>query len=140
LLLKTHLNIDHPIIVFDGICNLCNNAVNFIIRRDLKNIFFYSTSQSEFSRNYLINNNHENISESTVMLINEGKLLTHSDAILQILEILEFNPIMLRLLKIFPSRLLDLFYKIISSNRYRIFGRRKHCIVPDSIISQRFIV
>ena len=69
----------HPILLFDGVCNLCNGFVQFIIKRDPKGIFRFTALQSEAGQQLLTSHQQEKSDLSTVILIDKGQVYTHSD-------------------------------------------------------------
>ncbi|MEE8329511.1 MAG: DCC1-like thiol-disulfide oxidoreductase family protein [Thermodesulfovibrionia bacterium] len=131
---------DHRhIILFDGICNFCNSAVNFIIKRDPKGIFVFAPLQSGLARDILHEHNLNYIGNDTFILIKNNNCFSRSNAVLEIVKDLNGNWYLLNLFKIIPLFFRDILYKIFAHNRYKIFGRRSECMVPSNDLKQRFL-
>ena len=115
------------IILFDGECNLCDNTIRYIIRNDKLKVFKFSSLQSDFAKNLLISNKIKDSGE-TVILFYENSFFIESDAMLIILKNLKgFNRFLSFILGLTPKFLRDFFYRIISKNRYKIFGNKTYC-------------
>ena len=134
------------IILFDGICNLCNGAVAFIIKRDKKALFRFAAMQSEAGQTlihqYCGNDGSVIPSEenTTFYYIRGKECFRQSTAVLEILNDLgggwrAFYP-----LRYIPVRARDAVYLFVSRNRYRWFGKRKTCGVPMASVRNRFII
>ena len=118
---------DSKIIIFyDGICILCNNAVEFVIKRDKKNTIFFSPLQSPFAKK---NIDQKYIESLNTLVVQKGnKVFTKSRGAFIILETLN-HP--LRYLKYFlPTFIADIIYKLIAIKRYSWFGKKEECIFP----------
>lgn len=129
----------NPIVLFDGVCNLCNSSINFIIKNDKKRIFRFAPLQSDISRKLL---NRFNLSEKdfdTVILIQGSDVFTKSSAALQITKQLQFPFNLFIFLKIIPKFLRDKIYDYIAANRYTWFGRRENCMVPTEELKGLFL-
>ena len=138
-MLKGDSNYPRPIILFDGICNLCNSTINFIIEHDKKKIFLFSTLQSEFG-NQIVNQFFLSQEKyNTVILLFESSVYLRSEAFLKIIKILGFPWLLLAILRIIPTKLLDSIYLFISVKRYSWFGKRDNCMIPDDSIKSRFL-
>ena len=130
---------DRHIILFDGVCNLCNGSVNFIIARDVHETFLFSPVQSEFSNALLKAHDLTGIGEDSFVLVKGNKCYLRSDAALEISKHLcGFWPI-LSGLRIVPRPLRDMVYNLVARNRYKLFGRKQHCMVPTPELARRFI-
>ncbi len=127
------------IIFFDGVCNLCNNAVQFIIRRDSKNIFRFASLQSDFAREFLGENYPDNPEFDTIIYFKDGRLLERSTAVLHICKKLKFPWPLLAAFLIVPRFIRDFFYRIISRNRYKWFGKKDQCMIPSPELKNRFL-
>lgn len=129
------------IILFDGVCNLCNGFIDFVIRRDKEKKIFYSSLQSESSKPIL-----ENFgiipggSLYTIYYFKNGRLYDKSTAILTILKDLNTGyKIFAKFCFLFPRRLRDSMYKLISKNRYRLFGEKNTCRMPTPEEKSQFL-
>jgi len=129
---------EHPLVLFDGVCNLCNNSVNFIIKRDKKAVFRFVPSQSEMGKR-LIEKYFKDFDLQTVVLIDDEKAYTKSDAFLRIMKKLGGLWKALLVLWIIPRPVRDFFYDLIARNRYRIFGKKDSCMIPSPEVKKRFI-
>lgn len=128
-----------PVILFDGVCNLCNHSVNFIIRHDPEGRFLFAPLQGNKARAWLNELNFREERDKTIILICNGKLYTRSTAALRIAGKLR-GPV--RCLYIFlavPRLIRDAVYDWVSKNRYRWFGKKETCMVPTPELSARFI-
>lgn len=109
------------ILFFDGGCLVCNKFIQFVFNRNKKRDIWYSRLDSieAISHNLMPDS-------KTMVLYFNGKYYMKSAALVQILEIIDFPPIILFLIKLVPSFIADCFYHLFSNNRY-IFGRVKSC-------------
>ena len=132
-------NLDKPIILFDGVCNLCNSSVQFIIKRDSKKIFLFSSLQSDAGQAILLQNNLKNLDFNTIVLLEDGIIYEKSSAILKIIRRLsglyKFGYVFI----IIPKFIRDFVYNIISKNRYKWFGKRDSCMIPTKELKLRFL-
>ena len=127
------------IILFDGVCNFCNHWVNFIIKRDKKKQFRFASLQSETARRLLANYQYDNKSIDTVILIEEGKIYTHSTAALRICKKLSGAWPLLYWLIIFPRFIRDWQYKFVAKRRYAWFGKSETCRIPSAGEKELFL-
>lgn len=127
------------IILFDGICNLCNNAVQFIIRHDKKGYFSFAPLQSGFAKDILKQPQNKG-SLHTIVLLEGGKRYTKSTAALKICQHLSGGWMLMRIFLIIPRFLRDWVYDFIAHNRYRWFGKRKECMLPTPALKKRFLI
>lgn len=130
---------DHPIsiIFFDGECNLCNSSVNFIIRHDRRNIFQFSSLQSDFAKSAL-GNILFNTGISTIILKKGDALFFKSDAALEISRSLSGGWPAFYFFKIVPKFIRDFIYDFVASHRYRWFGKTS-CLIPTAELKARFL-
>lgn len=128
---------DRQIIFFDGVCNLCNAFVDFLIRRDKDQIFSFAPLQGETARHKLPDGQPARL--SSVVLWNQGQILEKSDAALMILQQLGGPWWFMRVFWILPSFLRDFVYDLIAANRYRLFGKRETCRLPTPEEKARFL-
>ena len=128
---------DAPIVLFDGICNLCNASVQFILKYEKKPIFKFGTLQSTKVKELLSSYDTELISDS-VLLIQNDKIYQESTAALRIARELKYFWVLYYLIYI-PSWLRDPIYRLIVRNRYKWFGKRETCMIPTEELKNRFI-
>ena len=127
-----------PIIFFDGICNLCNASVQFVIKRDKKKQFLFASLQSDVAKNILLQKKYE-INLNTIVLLKKDHIYKKSDAALMILKELGFPYNLFYGFKIIPKFIRDFVYDVIAKYRYQWFGKRATCMVPTKEIKERFI-
>lgn len=130
----TALSYQHPIILFDGICHLCDESVQFIIKRDEKALFRFCTIQ------YVVDNKLLEINTDSVVLFRSGQIYKKSDAAIQILKILGGKYKVLSVVfRIIPAFLRNVCYDWVAKNRYKWFGKYDICILPQKGWQNRFI-
>ena len=127
------------IVLFDGVCNFCNSWVQLIIRNDRKNIFQFAAMQSETGKRLLSETNSPKASLESVVLIENGKYYFHSSAGLRIFFHLKGLWKLMIAFYIVPVFVRDAVYNFIARNRYRWFGKRETCMVPDEKMKSKFI-
>ena len=128
-----------PLILFDGVCNLCNAWVRFVVRRDPTGIFCFAAQQS-LTGQTVIEEHVRGVGQlSSVILIEENAIYTESDAVLQILVRLGVPWSWIAFLRIIPRRVRDACYRFIVRRRYRWFGRSEVCQVPSADVRSRFV-
>lgn len=127
------------IILFDGVCNLCNFSVQFVLKHEKENTLFFSSLQSNFGQQFLKENQFDAQDLKTIIFVNEGKVYKKSKAIFQIAKFLKFPFNILQYLHFIPTIISDFFYNIISKNRYKLFGKSETCHIPSKDLSNRFI-
>ncbi|HPR31801.1 MAG TPA: thiol-disulfide oxidoreductase DCC family protein [Prolixibacteraceae bacterium] len=127
----------NPVILFDGVCNLCCSSVRFIIRHDRKKIFRFATIQSEKALQ-LIQSFSGKLTFDSLILIENGNLYQQSTAVLKIIRHLRFFRIFYCFI-LLPSFLRDPVYRFVARYRYRIFGKKQDCIIPGEKERERFL-
>ncbi|MDP4283854.1 MAG: thiol-disulfide oxidoreductase DCC family protein [Bacteroidota bacterium] len=130
---------DQPIILFDGVCNLCNGAVNFVIRRDKKSVLKFATLQSETAHQLLSTHHLRSTDLESFVFIENNSVDTRSTAALKVCRYLNgLWPLMYGFM-IVPKFLRDIIYNWISKNRYEWFGKKEECMIPSPDIEARFL-
>jgi predicted DCC family thiol-disulfide oxidoreductase YuxK len=127
------------IILFDGVCNLCNRTVQFIIKRDKKNKFKFAALQSNFGQGQLSKYQINRETCDTVVYIRKKKAFVKSTAALYISKELKRGWQILFVFIIFPLFIRDWFYDIIAKNRYKMFGKKETCTVPTPELRAKFL-
>jgi predicted DCC family thiol-disulfide oxidoreductase YuxK len=127
------------VVIFDGVCNFCNGVVTFIINRDPAGIFAFVPMQSRLAHELMNRHNINTIGMDTFLLIKNEQCFVFSSAALEISKDLTGFWYVFTVLKIFPSRFRDFFYKTLARNRYKLFGKQENCLVPDEEVKSRFI-
>jgi len=115
------------VILFDGVCNLCNGAVQWIIRHDPQGIFHFATLQSRDTKRL-----------ETIILLDGPREHRRSTAFLHILRRLPRFKWLAYVGAVLPEAIRDAVYDLIAANRYRWFGKQDQCMVPTAEISARF--
>ncbi len=132
------LQANQMIILFDGVCNLCNGFVDFIIRKDTNAVFRFASLQSAFGLKFQEENKALLFGKDTVILVSEDGVFTESVAAIKILSSIKgFG--FVRFFKFLPISFNNLIYRFIARNRYLFFGKRNTCRVADSHMKGRFI-
>jgi len=127
------------IVLFDGMCNLCNGAVRFIIARDKQRYFRFASLQSACGQRLLQSDEVDKRRLDTIVLVQCNRVYTKSTAALQIVRHLNLPWRLFSVLFIIPKPLRDALYDWIAFNRYRWFGQRDVCLVPTLDIQARFV-
>jgi len=131
--------VNHPVILFDGVCNLCNGAVNFVIRHDTKNIFRFATLQSQAGQQFLHQFDFTSPDMRSFVLIDNGKAYQKSTAALRVLKYLPWHLKAFRVFLIVPSFIRNGVYDIIARHRYKWFGKKEVCMVPTAELKAKFL-
>jgi len=131
----------NPVIFFDGVCNLCNGFVQFVIRHDPQAKFRFASLQSEHARDIprMVNKEGKDERLSTVILAYRGVYYSKSGAVLRITKLLGFPYNFLYGFMILPKPLRDFIYDWVATNRYKWFGKRAACMMPTPELKQRFL-
>jgi len=131
-----------PVILFDGVCSLCNSAVQWVIERDQEGRFDFASLQSDAARRELAKvmdaNEIDALPDSIVLLDSDG-VHTRSKAVLRIARILGRPYTMLGVAFVLPRTIRDAVYDLIARNRYRWFGRQDTCMTPTPDLAGRFL-
>lgn len=130
---------EHPILLFDGVCNLCNGAIQFIIPRDPEGKIRFAPLQSELGTDIRARSGLSTDDLETVVLVDDRMAYTKSDAAIRVGEQLGGVFRLLSLGRLVPRRLRDRIYDFVAENRYDWFGRKDQCMMPDEDISDRFL-
>lgn len=125
--------------LFDGVCNFCNASINFVIEHDSSGYFRFAPLQSEIGEELTAKYGIDRIETDSVVLVENGKVYTHSDAALGIARHLNGVWSWAYALRVVPRPLRDLVYRLVARNRYRLFGRREACMIPTPEIRARFL-
>lgn len=129
----------NPIILFDGVCNLCNGAVNFIIDRDPNAYFRMAALQSTVGQELLQKHNLKTQDFDTIVLVEGNNIYSHSTAALRIARKLSGAWPLFYAFIVIPSPLRNVVYNWISRNRYRWFGKQDACRIPTPELRSRFL-
>ncbi len=135
---NTYQNTSNPIVLFDGVCNLCNTSVRFLLAYNRKENLHFASLQSNFAKELLAKYNLPKTDLDTVVFIEDQKISTQSTAAFEISKHLIYPWRAIEHFKHLPKSITDWFYKIISKNRYNWFGRKNECMVPKAEWKHRF--
>lgn len=127
------------VILFDGVCNLCNSSVNFVIDRDTQNQFKFASLQSEFGQEKVQRLGKDPGQLNSIVLIEGDRFYRKSTAALRIARRLSGGWPLLFAFVIIPPFLRDMAYDFIAKNRYRWFGKEDTCRIPTPELSHRFL-
>ena len=127
------------IILFDGICNLCNSSVQFVIKNDSKNHFMFASLQSNYGQKFLTKNNFDSINFDSIILIDGDNFYLKSDAAIRITKELNFPYNLMYFFMFIPKNIRDYFYSYIAKNRYKWFGKQNSCWIPTKDLNSKFL-
>jgi len=130
---------DKPIILFDGVCNFCSSSVQFVIKRDPKGIFSFCQLQSSKGKELLSQHGIIDNNLTSVILIQNSKAYKKSSAALQVARQLNKAWPLLAIFLFVPPFIRDRVYDFIGNHRYKWFGKKQACWIPDKNISSRFL-
>lgn len=131
--------ITKPVVLFDGVCNLCSYSVQFIIKRDKYKQFCFASLQGQFGQQVLKQFHLPEKQLNSFILLKEGKIYTQSTGVLNVARELSGLWTVFYVFIIIPPFIRNAVYHFIASNRYKWFGKRNECWVPSPEISSRFI-
>lgn len=129
---------EQSIILFDGVCNLCNAFIQFVIKRDQADQFIFASLQSEEGKKILEKNNNANTLYSFI-LVENGKVYDRSTAVLRVSRKLKgLWPLLYGFIYL-PKFIRDRVYNFIAKNRYQWFGRKNVCMTPTPGLKAKFL-
>lgn len=128
-----------PVILFDGVCNLCTGSVRFVIGRDARKQFRFASLQSPVAEKLLGAQGHARAGLESILLIKDGRVYRKSTAALMIARRLDGLWPLLAALLVIPRPLRDAVYDWIGARRYRLFGKRDACWTPRPELAERFL-
>lgn len=127
------------ILLFDGLCNLCDHSVQFVIKRDHKNVFIFSSLQSKSAIEFIGSMHDEIQNIDSIVLITKNKIYTKSTAALKIAAELNGLWILMSVFFIIPKPIRDWIYDGIAKRRYQWFGKFDSCKIPNPQEINKFI-
>ena len=130
---------DFKIILFDGVCNFCNYWVSFVIKQNKNNLFKFAALQSELGKQILKQFNLPIENFDSFILIDKNLVYKKSEAVFKISKNLNGWPKVISLLSFIPKRVSDFFYDFIAKNRYKLFGKRDLCRIPNEDEISKFL-
>ena len=132
-------DINSPVLLFDGVCNLCNASVQWVLKRDRKGIFKFAALQSDTGQALLRKYGLDQQHFDTVVLIDGPRIFTRSDAPLEIVRRLGGAWSLLAVFGMVPRVVRNAVYDWVARNRYRWFGKKEACMLPRPEWKERFI-
>jgi predicted DCC family thiol-disulfide oxidoreductase YuxK len=127
------------IILFDGVCNLCNLSINFIIKHDFKKQFLFASLQSDAAKEILLQFSQKKIELNSIILVENNIIYDKSTAVLKISKYLTNGFKLFYFFILIPKFIRDWIYDLIAENRYKWFGKKENCMVPSSEVKNRFL-
>ena len=135
----------HPLLLYDGVCGLCNRMVQYVLKNDRKDVFRFASLQSEVAGRILRRHDRYPASLDTVYLVvgfeeSGERLLSRSEAVFYVLQQLGGTKLIIaRLFRLLPLFVRDFLYDLVARQRYRIFGKHETCPVPDPQMRSKFV-
>jgi predicted DCC family thiol-disulfide oxidoreductase YuxK len=130
---------DTPVILFDGVCNLCNSSVQYVIKHDARKIFRFAALQSDAGQAILKQHNLSSTDFNSFILLQNNTVYTKSTAALLVAKQLDGIVKVLYGFIIVPAFIRNAVYNIIAKNRYRWFGKQTSCMMPTIDLQSRFL-
>ncbi len=130
---------EDPIVLFDGVCNLCTGFVQFLIPRDPEGVFHFASLQSDVGDRLLEDHGLASDELDSIVLIEGDDVYVKSSAVIRIGAILGGVYTLARPLQYLPRRLRDWGYDVVAANRYRLFGKKDQCMMPTGDVRSRFL-
>jgi predicted DCC family thiol-disulfide oxidoreductase YuxK len=128
-----------PVILFDGVCNFCNGAVNFTIKRDKRKTIKFAPLQSDTGKALLQQYGLPENDLRSFLFIENGKIYNRSTAALKVCRYLKnLWPLCYGLIVV-PAFIRNAVYDFIAKNRYKWFGQKEECMIPDADTRARFL-
>lgn len=130
---------NHKIILFDGVCNLCNSSINFVIKHDKKNVFKFAALQSEVGLELISKFKIDTSKLDSIILIDGDKYYEKSSAALYIAKKLSGGYPLLFGFIILPKFIRNSVYDYVARNRYKWFGKKESCMIPTAELKSKFL-
>ncbi len=129
----------YKIILFDGVCNLCNSSVNFVIRHDKKNLFKFAALQSDVGASLIQKYGIDTSETDSIILIENNKAYVKSTAALRVARHLNKGYPLLYAFIIIPNFIRNWVYNYIAKNRYKWYGKKDSCMIPTPELKEKFL-
>ena len=130
---------DGPIVLFDGVCNLCHGFVQFLLPRDTEGRFRFASLQSEVGQRLLAEHGLADHGLDSIVLIEDGDCYVKSSAVIRIAQLLGGVYRLLGPFRYLPRRFRDRVYDLVAAHRYRLFGEKDQCAMPTGNVQERFL-
>jgi predicted DCC family thiol-disulfide oxidoreductase YuxK len=131
--------LSNPVILFDGLCNLCSSTVQFVIKHDRNKLFRFASLQSEFGQQLLQKHQLAADELNSFILYKKGRIYTRSTGALLVAKELSGAWPLLASFIITPLFIRNGVYNLVAKNRYRWFGKKNECWIPTKELRERFI-
>jgi len=136
---KSHYPTDSGLVIYDGLCVLCSNAVKFLLRIDKRKVLQFTSIKQTLASDHQDPKKQKSSQPESILYIENQKLYSGSEAIIMILVRIGGIWKSARLLRIIPLGFREFLYRIIAKNRYTIFGKKNTCDIPDEKHAARFL-
>ncbi|GAA3606043.1 DCC1-like thiol-disulfide oxidoreductase family protein [Flavivirga amylovorans] len=138
------MSIDIPkhkkLILFDGVCNLCNTSVQYVINHDKKNVFMFAPLQSDIGKRIIERFNIDTQKTDSILLYTpENSIVSKSTAALKIATHLGFPQNLMGVFFIIPPFIRNWVYNYIAKNRYKWYGKKEACMIPTPELKSKFL-
>lgn len=131
---------DKKIVLFDGVCNLCDSAVQFVIKNDKKDVFRFVSLQSDLGQEIIKYLGIDSEKINSIILYQPGFAYYHkSEAVFEIAKDLSGILYLTTLFSILPTSLTDSIYDYIAKNRYNWYGKKENCLIPTKELGSKFL-
>lgn len=132
---------DKQLILFDGVCNLCNSSVLYVIKRDKKNLFLFAPLQSDIGKTIINEFNIDTVQTDSIILYKakERRIYHKSSAALHIAKRLNFPSNLMTVFFIVPAFLRNYIYNYVAKNRYKWYGKKDACMIPTPELKSKFL-
>lgn len=127
------------VVLFDGVCNLCNGAVNWLIDHDPKNVLKFASLQSSYGQQIVAKNKLQGEYLNTILFVEDDKVYERSNAVLRALKHIGGWPTLLYAFIVVPAFMRNAVYNFVARNRYRWFGKMDACRVPTPKLKAKFL-
>ena len=131
--------VPQPLLLFDGVCNLCNSSVQFVLNKDKQNKFTFASLQSDAAKEILLQFGETNLNLDSIILITDAKIYSKSSAILKVSKLIGGFYSLSIIFYIIPKFIRDKMYDFVAKNRYKWYGKRESCMVPTNELKSRFL-
>lgn len=139
-LMKNNMDKNHKIVLFDGVCNLCNGAIQFMIKRDKNDVFRYAALQSDIGKKLIAERRIDTEKVDSIIMIEPGvAYYEKSDAALEIGKDLKGYGTISSILLAIPKGIRDIVYDFIARNRYDWYGKKEQCMIPTPELKAKFL-
>jgi len=127
------------ILLFDGVCNLCNRSVQFVLKHEKQNKILFASQQSKIGQQLLAKFGMSANNINSFVFIENNQIYLQATAAFKVAKHLSFPFSLLQYLAIIPSSISNGVYQIIAKNRYKWFGKKEQCWIPNQQLQHRFL-